>query len=39
MLMSIAPLYQNQSGDVVKELLLAIYVNFLGTIIAKVHEA
>ena len=35
MLISIAPLYQNQSGDVVKELLLIIYVDFRGTTIAK----
>ena len=35
MLISIAPLYQNQSGEVVKELLLIIYVDFRGTTIAK----
>ena len=39
MLISIAPLYQNQSGDVVKELLLVIYADFLGTSVAKISEA
>ena len=38
MLINIAPLYQNQSGDVVKELLLLIYVVFPGTTIAKINE-
>ena len=39
MLISIAPLYQNQSGDVVKELLLVSYVDFRGITIAKINEA
>ena len=38
MLISIAPLYQNQSGDVIKELLLVIYVNFRGTTIENINE-
>ena len=37
MSISIAPLYENQSGDVVKELLLVIYVDFRGTTIAKIE--
>ena len=35
MLISIAPLYQNQCGDVVRELFLIIYVDFRETTIAK----
>ena len=38
MLVRIGPLYQNQSGDVEKELLLVIYVDFRGTTIAKINE-
>ena len=39
MLISIAPLYQNQSGAVVKQLYLVIYVDFQGKTIAKISEA
>ena len=39
MLVNITPLYPNQSGDVVKELLIVIYVDFKKTTIAKLSEA
>ena len=39
MLINIAPLYQNQSGTIVKQLILVIYANFRGTAIAKINDA
>ena len=39
MLIRTEPLCQNQSGDVVKELLLVIYAHLRGPTIAKINEA
>ena len=39
MLIGTALLWQNQSGDVVKGLLLVIYVDFRRTTIVKANEA
>ena len=38
MLTSIEPLYQNQSGAVVKQLLLVIYADFRRTTIAEIDK-
>ena len=39
MLISIVPLYQNQSEAAVKHLFLVIYVDFRGATIPKINEA
>ena len=38
MLISMAPLYQNQAGAVEKQLFLVIYADFRGTAVAKINE-